>query len=98
MPHHAYPDSKRARRQVDRHHRPPAAPPATPPSIPQPAAIQPTMDRRSWYLPKHAADELARAVEELHYDTRQPKHAVLAELVAAALLHLPEVSANLRSL
>lgn len=95
MPHHAYPDSQRARRQVDRHRRPPAAPPSSPQP---PAAVQPTMDRRSWYMPKQAADDLARAVAELHYETRQPKHAVLAELVAAALLHLPEVSANLRSL
>ncbi|MFD9583049.1 hypothetical protein ACFWBZ_36245 [Streptomyces griseus] len=94
MPHHSYPDSQRAGRQVDRHRRPPV----TPASIPQPATVQPTMDRRSWYMPKRAADDLARAVAELHYDTRQPKHAVLAELVAAALLHLPEVSANLRSL
>ncbi len=55
----------------------------TPRSVPS----TPTMDRRSWYMPKTAADALAAAVDDLHYATRQPKHAVLAALLAVALEH-----------
>ncbi|MFF4653705.1 hypothetical protein [Streptomyces sp. NPDC001380] len=53
-----------------------------------PAAV---MDRRSWYMPKEAADALAQAVEELHYATRRPKHVVMAAVVQVALAHLDEV-------
>ncbi len=38
-------------------------------------------------MPKTAADALAAAVDDLHYATRQPKHAVLAALLAVALEH-----------
>lgn len=53
------------------------------------------MDRRSWYMPRETADALAAAVEDLHYATRQPKHAILAALVAAALEHTNEVRKRL---
>ncbi|MFJ9799862.1 hypothetical protein [Streptomyces sp. NPDC101145] len=43
------------------------------------------MDRRSWYMPKQTADALAEVVEELHFETRQPKYVVLSELIAMAL-------------
>jgi len=43
------------------------------------------MDRRSWYMPRASAEALAALVEDLHYETRRPKHEVLAAVVAAAL-------------
>jgi hypothetical protein len=55
------------------------------------------MDRRSWYMPKASADLLARAVEELYFATRKPKHEILAALVDAALAEYPAVQARLSS-
>ena len=43
------------------------------------------MDRRSWYMPRANAEALAALIEDLHYETRRPKHEVLAAVVAAAL-------------
>ncbi|WP_163549148.1 hypothetical protein [Candidatus Frankia nodulisporulans] len=54
---------------------------------PRTAPLAPAMDRRSWYMPRASAAALAAAVEDLHYATRQPKHAVLAALLAVALEH-----------
>lgn len=54
------------------------------------------MDRRSWYMPKSVADALAEVVEDLHYDTRQPKHEVLRALVEVALEHRGEARARLK--
>jgi hypothetical protein len=54
------------------------------------------MDRRSWYMPKESADALAAALEELHFATRQPKHAIMAALVAVALEHLPAVEQRVK--
>lgn len=54
------------------------------------------MDRRSWYMPKESADALAAALEELHYATRQPKHAIMAALVAVALEHLEDVEQRVK--
>ena len=53
------------------------------------------MDRRSWYMPKAVADALAKAVEDLHYDTRRPKHEVLRALVEVALEHRGEAQQRL---
>lgn len=74
----------------------PAAPVPAPAAPPEPAprptrAKAPGMDRRSWYMPRESADALASAIEELHFSTRQPKHAVLAALVAVALDHIDDV-------
>jgi predicted transcriptional regulator len=60
-----------------------------------PAAAAPEMTRRSYYLPKEAADALAEALDDLHYATRRPKHAVLAEMLAVALEHRADVEARL---
>lgn len=68
-----------------------------PGELPAQQAAGNAMDRRSWYMPKQTADALADAVETLHYETRQPKHAVLAELVAVALENLPDIQQRLRS-
>lgn len=54
------------------------------------------MDRRSWYMPRASADALAEAVEDLHYDTRKPKHEVLRALVEVALEHRGEARAVLK--
>lgn len=54
------------------------------------------MDRRSWYMPRAAADALGEAVTELHYRTRRPKFEVLAALIAVALDHQDEAAARLR--
>lgn len=54
-----------------------------------------TATRRSWYLPKNAADELARVVDDLHYATRRPKHEVLGAIVAVALEHRDEIDQRL---
>ncbi|WP_411132721.1 hypothetical protein [Streptomyces sp. 030-HV] len=66
------------------------------PKTPIPAPLGKEMDRRSWYMPKETAQALAAAVDDLHHTTRLPKHLVLAELVAVALDHLPEVAGRLR--
>lgn len=62
-----------------------------------PKAKRPEMDRRSWYMPKETADVLAAAVEELHWETRQPKHVVLKALIDTALAHRAEVVRRLGS-
>lgn len=54
------------------------------------------MDRRSWYMPAESAAALAAAVDDLHYATRQPKHAVLAALLAVALEHQDEARERLQ--
>lgn len=69
----------------------------TPEELPVQQAAGGAMDRRSWYMPKETADALAGAVETLHYEIREPKHAVLAELVAVALENLPDIQQRLRS-
>jgi hypothetical protein len=43
------------------------------------------MVRRSWYVPRTAADALVAAVDDLHHETRRPKHEVLAVLLALAV-------------
>ncbi len=53
------------------------------------------MDRRSWYMPTSAAAALTAAVDDLHYETRRPKHEVLAALIDVALSDLDAVRARL---
>jgi hypothetical protein len=52
--------------------------------------------RRSWYVSAAAADELAGAVEDLHYELRAPKHVVLAAIIRTGLAHLDEVRDRVR--
>lgn len=66
-----------------------AAPPAK-----APAKEKVKMARRSWYLSEAVADELSEAVDEIHYSTRQPKHAVLDALIRAGLEHRDDVAAS----
>jgi hypothetical protein len=60
-------------------------------------APTPAMVRRSWYVPLSAADALSAAVEDLHYETRRPKHEVLAALLTAAVKHKDDVRKTLTS-
>jgi hypothetical protein len=60
---------------------------------PTPEAAE--MRHRSYYLPAVVADQLADAVNEIHFATRAPKHAVLSAAVAVALAHRAEIEARL---
>lgn len=55
-----------------------------------------TATRRSWYMSAAAADELAGAVDDLHFELRAPKHAVLSAIVTG-LAHLDEVRGRVRN-
>jgi len=46
-------------------------------------------------MPRATADALAAVVEDLHFDTRRPKHEVLRALVEVALEHQGEARARL---
>lgn len=59
-----------------------------------PAKEKVKMARRSWYLSEAVADELSEAVDEIHYSTRKPKHAVLDALIRAGLEHRDDVAAS----
>jgi hypothetical protein len=48
------------------------------------------MVRRSWYLPRSTADALMTAVDDLHHETRRPKHEVLAVLLGLAIEELDQ--------
>lgn len=51
-----------------------------------------SMTRRSWYVTQEASDALAAAVDDIHYATRAPKHAIASALfkLAASNGHLVE--------
>ncbi|MET9183459.1 hypothetical protein ABZX88_35390 [Kitasatospora aureofaciens] len=53
------------------------------------------MDRRSWYMPKDSADALAELVEQLYWETRQPKQAILAAVVDEVLARRAQVERRL---
>jgi hypothetical protein len=52
--------------------------------------------RRSWYMSAAAADDLSGAVDDLHFELRTPKHAVLSAIVRTGLAHLDEVRDRVR--
>ncbi|MBP5918808.1 hypothetical protein F3K34_44330 [Streptomyces sp. LBUM 1486] len=88
---------RRRRVRTDDEQAQPEAAPDPEPVPEKPADRQRSgMDRRSWYMARASADALAAAVEDLHYETRNPKHVVLSELVAVALEHREEVAERLR--
>lgn len=62
-----------------------------------PDAEKPEFSRRSWYMPAHAADALAKAVDDLHFELRLPKGELLGLIVTEALKHLDQVRENARS-
>lgn len=51
--------------------------------------------RRSFYVDYAAFDALAEVVEELHWETRRPKHEVLAAAFALATERPDEIRARL---
>ncbi|MGW2251396.1 hypothetical protein ACWCXH_14445 [Kitasatospora sp. NPDC001660] len=53
------------------------------------------MDRRSWYMPKASAGALAELVDELYWETRQPKQAILAAVVDEVLARRAQVERRL---
>lgn len=59
-------------------------------------APAPEMRRRSIYMETGAARRMNAAVDDLHHETRCPKHEVLTALVAVALDHRDEIEARLR--
>lgn len=64
-------------------------------TTPDTAQAPPPMTRKSWYMRQDVADELVAAVDDLHYQTRLPRHEVLAALAAVALGHRAEIQARL---
>ena len=62
-----------------------------------PTEDAPVMSRRSWYMDATVADELAAAVDAIHFATRRPKHEVLAAAVAVALKHKSDIEARLQA-
>lgn len=77
----------------------PPSPPESWPAVTPATRVRraPEMDRRSWYMPKTSADALAELVEGLFWETKQPKHAVLAALVEELVKHRAEVVTKLKS-
>jgi hypothetical protein len=66
-----------------------------PPGGPDGGRDEPGRARRSWYMTTASADELAGLVDDLHHETRVPRYAVLAEIVAVAVEHQEQVRARL---
>jgi hypothetical protein len=53
------------------------------------------MSRRSWYVPADIADDLARLVDDIHWQTHRKKADVLAAALAVAIEHQAEIVARL---
>jgi hypothetical protein len=54
------------------------------------------MVRRSWYLAAADAERLDAIVDELHFQTRRPKHEVLAAVLGVVADHPDEILARLQ--
>ncbi|MFB6955381.1 hypothetical protein ACFCXP_37690 [Streptomyces niveus] len=54
-----------------------------------------SMTRRSWYTSVAATDAFGKAVEDIHHETRTPKHEVVAALMQAAVDQAPRVAKRL---
>lgn len=59
---------------------------------------QPAYNRRSWLLPTDTAEALAKAIEDLHFETRLPKWQVGGVVVTHGLANLDAVRAALAEL
>ena len=46
---------------------------------------RPAMTRRSWYVEKSTADNLAGLIDDLHFETRIPKHVIATALFDEAV-------------
>lgn len=85
--HQPDPPTPAPRRAVDDVPRAdPMPPPATrdrgtaAPRQPTAEPSRPAMVRRSWYLPADTADALAGLVDDLHHETRTPRHIIWAAI------------------
>jgi hypothetical protein len=56
------------------------------------------MDTRSWYMLRSTADQLGEVVDDLHFQTRLPKHVIMAALVNVVSRHQAEVAAEAEAL
>lgn len=79
----------------------PTADPAPKPTAPAKAETKeapeaPVMSRRSWYAEQEAVEALAAAVDEVHFATRVPKHAIVSELFRVAAAAAPKVERKLK--
>lgn len=73
------------------------ATPAESEPAPRPPAAgrRPAMTRRSWYIDTGTAAAFAAAVDDIHHETRAPKHKVVSALLSAALDRADEVRRHL---
>lgn len=55
------------------------------------------MTMRSWYMPKASADRLAALINDVHFETRLPKHLIMGAIVNVLDRHWVEVEAEARS-
>ena len=58
-------------------------------------AARETKTRRSWYTSTAAADAFTKVVDDIHFETRVPKHEVVAALMAAAVERRDQVTKRL---
>ncbi|GAB2778243.1 hypothetical protein [Streptomyces daliensis] len=56
------------------------------------------MTRRSWYASKESVNLFQATVDDLHFETRLPKHIVVGALLEAAVQSLPRVQRRLARL
>ncbi|MFF2378644.1 hypothetical protein ACFVUW_30085 [Streptomyces xiamenensis] len=62
---------------------------------PPPAPKKTTMTRRSWYLEAEVADRFADLVDDIHHETRIPRHRVISALLTEAVDQAPAVQRRL---
>ncbi|MEV7180321.1 hypothetical protein [Kitasatospora sp. NPDC093679] len=53
------------------------------------------MTRRSWYVSNEASAAFAAAVDRIYWQTREPKHRIVSELLQLAVIHSDEIAAEL---
>ncbi|MFD7509998.1 hypothetical protein ACFV5N_11745 [Streptomyces sp. NPDC059853] len=66
---------------------------AVPPPPPVPRKAGKT--RRSWYLDADVADRFADLVDDIHHQTRIPRHRVISALLTEVIDHAPTVQRKL---
>lgn len=78
------------RQQEQQTTQPSASSPPPPPTSPKPE-----MTRRSWYVERGAAEAFQRAVDDIHYATRVPKHIVAGRLFRLAAAQADRITEEL---
>ncbi|MGW3297654.1 hypothetical protein ACWC9S_27175 [Streptomyces xiamenensis] len=59
------------------------------------ASKKAAMTRRSWYLEAEVADRFADLVDDIHHETRIPRHRVISALLTEAVDQAPAVQRRL---